>query len=304
MNTIIPRWQEQEPASAPLSMLAFEDRMSRLARVQGVSGGQIRYALAGEGPETILFLHGIPLSMQTWQDLFFRLARGYRVLAIDMPGFGQSGKAFEDYSLDATSARVAELCRALGIGRLHVAGSSFGAAVASVLALNEPELVDRLMLINSVGIAGGTHAVERAARIGLVRQIMRSALLRENIGIRIFRAKMQASYAAHEPDDAMVTYYYRQLLEPGATDSFLMTLRQFRERDLQARLPDLRKPVLSIWGTQDKVLPVKKSVGIQTRLGDCWSVVLPGAGHLPHEEFPDRCASLFHRFLSLDDTRA
>jgi len=288
-----------EPRPVPLTMLDFEDRMSPLARLQTVAGGPIRYALAGDGPETILFLHGIPLSMTTWQDLFFDLARDHRVLAIDMPGFGHSGKAFGDYSLDATSARVAELCAALGLARLHVAGSSFGAAVATVLALNAPELVDRLLLINSVGIAGGTHSVERAARIGLVRHAMRSAILREGIGPRIFRSKMRASYTAHMPDEAMVDFYYRQLLEPGAADAFLQTLQQFHEKGLQARLPELRKPVLSVWGAGDKVLPVNKSLGIQARLGDCWSVILPEAGHLPHEEFPSRVASLFRRFLTL-----
>ena len=97
----------------------------------------------------------------------------------------------------------------------------------------------------------------------------------------------------------MVSYYYDQLLEPGAADSFLRTLQQFSEKDLQARLTALDKPVLSIWGTQDKVLPVQKSLGIQARLKDCWSVILPGAGHLPHEEYPDRCARSIDRVLTL-----
>lgn len=299
MTPMAATWGLPQTAAAPLSLVRFTDRLTPLARSQAVSGGTIRYATAGEGPQTLLFLHGIPLSMTTWQDLFFILARRYRVVAIDMPGFGQSGKEFGDFSLDATSRRVAEFCAALGLERVHVAGSSFGAAVAVVLALNEPHLVERLLLINSVGIAGGTHSVEQAARIGLIRSAVRSVLLRKKVGRWIFRSKLRASYAAFEPDEAMVSYYYDQLLEPGAADSFLRTLQQFSEKDLQARLTALDKPVLSIWGTQDKVLPVQKSLGIQARLKDCWSVILPGAGHLPHEEYPDRCARLIDRFLTL-----
>lgn len=300
MNDVIEFWPTDARPASELSMVAFNDCMAPIAKMQKVSGGNICYAMAGDGPETILFLHGIPLSMTTWQDLFFLMARRYRVVAIDMPGYGRSGKEFYDLSPDAISARVTEFCAAQDLARVHVIGSSFGAAVATCLALNAPDLVDRLLLINSVGIAGGTHSVEKAARIGLVRHAVRSALLRERIGRWIFRAKMRASYAAHAPDEAIVSHYYRQLLEPGAADSFLKTLQQFSEKELQMRLPELTKPVLSVWGAEDKVLPVRKSLGIQTRLGDCWSVILPGAGHLPHEELPERCATLFSRFLSLD----
>ncbi len=293
-------YDTDERASRPpaLNAVAFHDRLEPISADAPVTGGTLHYAMLGEGP-AILFCHGIPLSMTTWQDLFFALSRNYTVIAIDLPGYGRSSKDFHDYSLDAISHRIAELCAYLKIGRIHAIGSSFGAAVAATLALTEPTLIDRLVLFNSVGIAGGTHAVERAARSGLVGSAIRSALLRDGLGRAIFRSKLRMSYASLKPDEALIDHYYGLLLRDGGAHSFLQTLRQFKEPDLQRRLPELTHPVLSLWGTGDRVLPVRKSVAIQTLLPNCWATIVTGSGHLPHEERPYHCARLIHQFLRM-----
>lgn len=237
--------------------------------------------------------------MTTWQDLCFLLSQNYRVIVIDMPGYGRSSKAFGDYSLRFISQKIAQFCKDLGLQKFHLVGSSFGAAVAAMLAIDEPEFVDRLVLINSVGIAGGTHSIERAARTGLVRHMVKSALLREGLGRSIFRLKLRASYATLQPDEALVDHYYNLLLRDDGAHSFLQTLQQFKERELQQQLPEISHPVLSIWGARDRVLPVRKSVEIQNLLPHCWSTVIAGAGHLPHEERPHDCARLIHQFLRM-----
>ena len=127
----------------------------------------------------------------------------------------------------------------------------------------------------------------------------RSALLQETLGKRIFRAKLCKSYATLTPDRALINHYYGLLLRENGARSFLQTLQLFHEADLQRLLPSLDRPVLSIWGDKDRVLSVSKSVAIQQLVRDCWSVVIPGAGHLPHEEEPVTCAKLIERFLGL-----
>lgn len=285
-----------------LSALSFEDRMAPYSSDILIDGRRIRYACRGDGP-AVLLCHGIPLAMATWQDLFFELSAHYRVFALDMPGYGASDKSLGDYSLDAISLQIARFCGRLGIDQVFVAGSSFGAAVAATLSIRFPELVRGAVLINSVGIDGGTHAVERAARIGLLRYAMRNALLRKGFGRQIFRSKLRASYARLVPDEKLVDHYYHLLLKDRGEESFLQTLRQFSERDLQQQLPELEKPVLLIWGTEDRVLPVARSVAVQKRIRNCWSVLVPGAGHLPHEERPRRCADLMRQFFAMT-TRA
>ncbi len=274
-----------QPAPLPtatLSAVAYEDRLDSLSDYIDVAGTTIHYAIAGSG-ETILFCHGIPLSMATWQDLFLRLARNYRVIAVDMPGYGKSSKRSTDYSLCAISDTMAAFCAALDVGKVHAVGSSFGAAVAITLALSHPRLVDKLVLFNSVGIAGGTHSIERVVRSVLIRSLASRILRHRGLGRSIFRAKLRASYATLEPDEALVDHYYALLLRDHGERSFLQTLQKFDEAALQRRLPQLTHPVLSIWGGKDKVLPLAKSLKVQRLLPRFWSTIVAADGHLTHE---------------------
>jgi 4,5:9,10-diseco-3-hydroxy-5,9,17-trioxoandrosta-1(10),2-diene-4-oate hydrolase len=286
------------PRTSPLSVVAYEDQLEPLCADIEVEGTTIHYAQAGRG-EVILLCHGIPLSMATWQDLFFILARDYRVIALDMPGYGRSSKEPGDYGLSDISNRIARFCEAMGIRNVYAVGSSFGAAVAITLALSNPYLVERLVLINSVGIAGGTHSIERLVRSALIRNVAARTLLQHRLGRSIFRSKLRASYASVEPDEALVDHYYRLLLREHGERSFLRTLQQFDEPALQRRLPELDHPVLSIWGGKDRVLPLTKSLKVQRLLPHCWSTVLPEAGHLPHEEMPEECARRIDSFLQM-----
>jgi 4,5:9,10-diseco-3-hydroxy-5,9,17-trioxoandrosta-1(10),2-diene-4-oate hydrolase len=281
-----------------LSATAFEDHLYPISTEIVVSGRTIRYAEAGSG-NAVLFCHGIPLSMTSWQDLFFLLAADHRVIAVDLPGYGRSSKGPGDYSLARIADDLAALCAALHISRVHLVGSSFGAAVAITIALSYPHQVGRLVLINSVGIAGGTHKIERVVRSALVRHLAAKVLLQKRVGRKIFHAKLKASYATLEPDPALVDHYYSLLRRDHGEMSFLRTLEQFDEAALQRRLPDLVNPVLSIWGGRDKVLPLAKSLSIQRLLPNCWSAVIAEAGHLPHEEMPDACAGQIRAFLAM-----
>jgi pimeloyl-ACP methyl ester carboxylesterase len=287
-----------DPSTALLSAVAFEDRLEAFSENIKIGEKTIRYADAGCG-DAIVLCHGIPLSMSTWQDMFFLLAVRYRVIAVDMPGYGRSTKFPGDYSLAALSGTLAQLCAHLDLNKVHVVGSSFGAAVAITLAQENPTLVQRLVLINSVGIAGGTHSLERIVRSGLVRHLVSGALLQRRVGRAIFRNKLRASYATLEPDEALVDHYYELLLRGSGERSFLKTLQQFDERALQRRLSDVAHPVLSIWGEKDKVLPLSKAFGVQKLLPRCWSTVIADVGHLPHEEKPHDCASLIDSFFRM-----
>ncbi|MER9680390.1 alpha/beta fold hydrolase [Mesorhizobium sp. M0184] len=289
----------QDPGSPRrLSATAFTDRLYPLSAEIKIPGATIRYSEAGGG-EAVLLCHGIPLSMTTWQDLFFLLAEDHRVIAVDMPGYGRSSKGPGDYSLARIAGDMVELCSALNISRMHVVGSSFGAAVAITIALGYPSRVNRLVLINSVGIAGGTHKVERIVRSALVRHFAAGVLLQKRLGRSIFRSKLSASYATLEPDPALVDHYYALLRRDHGELSFLRTLEQFDEAALQRRLQHLANPVLSIWGGKDRVLPLSKSLGVQRLLPNCWSTVIAEAGHLPHEEMPEACASRIRSFLAM-----
>jgi len=118
-----------------------------------VSGVRIHYYEAGDehGP-TIILIHGFISSNLIWSGTLLPLARaGFRVIAPDLPGYGYSEKpAGAEYTIGSQAEAVVALMNRLGIGRAIVAGASYGGAVAAMMALDNPERVDKLILIGAV----------------------------------------------------------------------------------------------------------------------------------------------------------
>ncbi len=272
----------------------------RQSKMLTLPGGKICCVRAGHGP-AITLLHGIPLSLATWRHTVAGLAKHATVVAFDLRGFGQSDKPPGDYSPD-THARVLEqVLDSLGLHTTTLIGSSYGCAPALQFALSRPERVERLVLINSVGYPAHQHSIERLLRIGLIAGLTKSALRFSPLGRTLFASRLRQSYARPESvtvDDADA--YYALLRRDGGEASFLATLRQFDEAELARRLPEITHQTLIIWGEHDRVLPVSVGRRLQAALHHSRLEVLPGCGHLPHEEAPDRVNALIKTFLEHD----
>ena len=132
---------------------ANADPSPREERVALADGRELNVLAAGPGDApTIVFLHGLGGSQATWQLVLGELADRYRVVAVDLPGHGQSSAGEADYSVGGHAAAVAEAIRAKRIRSATVVGHSLGGAIGIALALDHPELVTGLVLINSAGI--------------------------------------------------------------------------------------------------------------------------------------------------------
>src|SRR3954451_16988189 len=115
-----------------------------------VNGVRLHYVETGEGPLVVL-LHGFPEFWWTWRHQIPALAAaGFRVVALDMRGYAESGKPprWQDYRMEILAADVARLIAALGEERAHVVGHDWGAAVAWMVATLHPERVERLAILN------------------------------------------------------------------------------------------------------------------------------------------------------------
>lgn len=144
------------------------DTASRVRRVSVTAGGATSYAVGGSG-QPVLFLHGWGLGHRTYaRPLALLEARGYRVYAPSLPGFGGSETLpREDRSFSGYGAWAAEFLAAVGVTEpVVVVGHSFGGGVGVSLAHRQPELVRCLVLLNSVGGANWHHAMGRPGYLG------------------------------------------------------------------------------------------------------------------------------------------
>jgi pimeloyl-ACP methyl ester carboxylesterase len=268
------------------------------ARTIALSEGKICYVRKGAGPAVFL-IHGIPLSLLTWRHNMEGLARHFTVVAVDMKGFGRSEKRAGDCSPEGHARTLGEVMDALQLENVVVVGSSYGCAPAIHLALARPQNVRKLVLINSVGYAGGRHSLEKLVRIGLVAALIKSSLRSAFLGRRLFASRLRKSYAIPEHLEPGLTEAYLEALHEGpGEEMFLAALRQFDESKLTEWFPKIEQETLIVWGDQDHILPVSNGRRLQREIRNSHLEMFMGCGHLPHEEAPDRFNELLRHFLS------
>jgi pimeloyl-ACP methyl ester carboxylesterase len=256
-------------------------------------GHRVSYRMAGRGPLLVL-LHGIAGSSLTWDEVWPRLTEGHTVLAPDLLGHGESSKPEGDYSLGAYANAVRDLLEALELPRGTIVGHSLGGGVAMQLAYQYPQLCERLVLVSSGGLGRELHAMLRAAALpgaGLVLPWLCVAG-RQSVGRMVHALGSLGLRAGADLEETWRSFV--SLEEPGARQAFLRTVRglvdlggqRISAADRLYLTADL--PTLILWGARDPLIPVSHAREAHERIVGSRLEVLPGAGHFPHRDAPQR----------------
>lgn len=253
-----------------------------VARYIHVQGTRIRYVEAGQGPAVIL-VHGLAASMYSWRHTIPPLSRaGYRVVAYDNRGFGFSDKPRRGYSNRDYVDLLVALLDSLRIREAILVGHSMGGAIAAETALDHPDRVRGLVLVDAAGFGVRWPFLLRVARWPLV-----SAVFERFRGRRMTARILRTLYA----DPSRVTeqdidQYYAPVVEPGFAHSLRAVLESFRFDSLRGRLEGLSMPTLVMWGEADRVIPGEIGREMVSHLQVGAFVLFPGAGHALPEERP------------------
>lgn len=136
-----------------------------------VDGVRTRYWQLGDKGTTVIFLHGLGGYVELWRDNIIAFAQYHRVYAVDMVGFGESGKPKASYSLDSLARFIKAFMDALSIECASLTGCSLGGAVALQFALMFPKKLEKLVLISSVGLGSGTTPLFCMAALPFVSEL-------------------------------------------------------------------------------------------------------------------------------------
>ena len=224
-----------------------------------LDGLRIHYVVDGRGP-AVLLVHGLGGFAESWRHNIGYLGRHATVYAIDLPGFGSSGKPRATYGLAFFAQALRRFVEATGLGRVTLVGHSLGGAVAVAYAATHPESLERLALLGAV-VPGFGYRLPLAYRLLALRGVGEfvSAWARP----AVYKAALARCFA--EPVDAEVSFLvdsaYATRTSPDGRAAYLGTLRGVRpdfvdhaER-YRAALRQLEMPVLLIHGRQDPVVP-------------------------------------------------
>lgn len=263
-----------------------------------VLGHRIYYYATGTrgAGNPIILIHGFPTSSHLWSDVAPLLPPGYRVVVLDLLGFGRSDPASRaDLSLRAHAARVVDVMNMLGITTATVVGHHLGGGVAQALAIEWPSRVERLALLHSVGfdaILTGTFAVLRAFLP--IARLLHPALLH-----RLVRREMSGWYV----DPFRGRHSIEQYLRPFAGRGSRMLLRHVASLDpaetatLAKRLPALDIPVAVVAGRDDGVVPESVAVRLAQSLPAATLDIIGDVRHYSPEETPEQVARLIGGLL-------
>ncbi|MBV8889357.1 MAG: alpha/beta fold hydrolase [Alphaproteobacteria bacterium] len=233
-------------------------------------GFRIRYLAGGDGPP-LVHLHGAGgLRLNPAHDL---IARQFRVVAFEMPGFGNSAENQRTRDLPDLAATMARAIDRLGLEAFSLMGTSFGARVALWLALQQPERVSALVLdapaaIRPQGAVPPSGSPEEMARRLYAHPERQPALPRPDPGVE---AKTRALVARLRGPD--------------------------RDPDLERQLPGLTAPVLVLFGTLDAVIPPEMGRHYKELLPNAHLVFIYDAGHAIGSDRPEAFAEVVTDFL-------
>ena len=267
-------------------------------------GHDVAYRLAGEEHDaTILLIHGMAGSSDTWRRVMPALAERYRVVAPDLPGHGASDKPPGDYSLGAYANVLRDLLTALDIERVTVVGQSLGGGVAMQLAYQHPELCERLVLVSSGGLGREVSLLLRllsAPGAELVLKVAAPSFVRD--GGDAFRRWLGSRGIRAARLDEMWRAY-ASLGDPDTREAFLRTLRSVVDPGGQSvnahdrlYLADTM-PTMIIWGDADPIIPVSHAEAAHETMPGSRVEILPGVGHFPQVEAPEKVVELLEDFL-------
>jgi len=251
-----------------------------------VEGAEVAYAMQGTvNHPPLVFVHGWGASHKFWRWAFTAFAPRYRCIAPDLAGFGLSEKPRRDYSVEAYGAWLGRFLDALHYPRVTLVGHSMGGTIALQFALDHPERVEKLAVVNPL-IQGATAfggrikllmmPLVRAAAFGMLRS---KALRRWVVRDFSFVGPLDEELAA---DVARGTYQ-------SSIDSMLSCIRT----DITGRLASLQVPTLSVGTDRDRVIVTRQYEWVPAQR----KALIPETGHIPIVERPAEFNAILDDFL-------
>lgn len=255
---------------------------------------RIHYRDEGTG-DAIVLVHGTGASLHTWNAWAQELSQTHRVIRLDLPAYGLTGKdpkkrySSKDY-VDLIDAFLKEL----NVNQFHLAGNSLGGLVSWLYASYHPDKVQKLILIDPSGFPSkkSPMVISLAKTPGinmLIRYVTPKAFIKKNL--------KEVYYNPDLISTQILDRYYELTLAPGNRTAFIDRAKIERE-DYTDRLGLITNPTLILWGAEDAWIPLKNAYRFEEKIATSTVVVMKETGHLPMEEKPAKSLAITLDFLS------
>jgi pimeloyl-ACP methyl ester carboxylesterase len=253
----------------------------------------------GDGP-TVVLVHGLGGCWQNWLENIRPIAEaGRRVVAVDLPGFGESEMPADEITIPGYGRWLESFCDAVSLDRIQLVGHSMGGFISAECAIHHPERVERLVLASAAGIS-----VTDLRRQPLLSGARVYAALAQRLIARsetiVARPRLRTplwGYMIRHPRLIRADLLY-EVTHGSGRPAFLPALSALTDYDFRERLAEIRCPTLIVWGDQDMLVPMKDADEFERLIPKAQKIVFDDTGHMVMFERTDRFDEAVIDFLA------
>jgi pimeloyl-ACP methyl ester carboxylesterase len=274
--------------SVPVKELAGKD--SRFIQVKDHT---IHYIQAGQGKPLVL-VHGFAGSTYTWRYLIPLLSQHYTVYALDLLGFGLSDKPLDaDYNMSQQGQLVIDFIDAMKLPPVALVGHSMGGVIVSCAAVQAPQKIDRLIIMDAGFYHGGPPAFTKHLFFPFDVLMARSFYTK---GTRS-KSLLNSYYNKALITDELIENYLKPARTPHASDALARMMTKASGESYDGISSRISIPTLLIWARNDAPIPLSDGERLQREIKESKLVVVDKSGHMIQEEQPQQVAAAIESFL-------
>lgn len=240
----------------------------------------VRYLLSGEAGNPVLLLHGWGGSVESWRPVFDELAKSNLVVAVDLPGHGESDTPLSPWGVSDYASCMLQVMEYLGLEKPCVIGHSFGGKVAIQMAALYPDCFSKMILVNSAGV-NPSRPPKYYLKVVLAKT---GKLLARYLG-KLGRVARDSIYKRIGSKDYV------------SAGPLRATFVKIVNEDLTKLLPQVKLPTLLIWGKDDKDTPLSSGEVMSRLIPNASLVVFDYAGHFAYLDQYNKFMLLVKQFL-------
>ena len=261
-----------------------------------IDGMEVHYRREGSGFPIVL-IHGTSSMLQTWDVWTESLTQnGYEVIRVDLPAFGLTGSNPEhNYTIPYYVSFVESFTNALGVDSFHLAGNSLGGLIAWEYALDYPQNLGKLILLDPAGMKGEK---DKKNIFDLIQkyEFISKPLMNLGTSFLVKKGMKQSYYDDEKITDEKFQYYKTAILREGNRTAFFERMKVEDEPRLDS-LGSIETSTLILWGDQDALIPVVYAEAFNKAITNSKLIVYPNVGHIPMEEIPEKSVKDLINFL-------
>jgi pimeloyl-ACP methyl ester carboxylesterase len=258
------------------------------------SGAEVAYVDEGAGSQTIILVHGLGSYIPAWKRNIPELSKNFRVIALDLPGYGKSSKGPWEGSLKFFSNTVMELADSLGIETFVMGGHSMGGQITLLAALEHPTRVSKLILVSPAGFEtfhDGEKDWFRSVATPSLTLYAKPKAIQENLGINFYDFPEEADFMIRDRIAIRTAVDF-----DGYAHIVAQSIKAMVDRPVFDYLDQVKQPTLILFGESDLLIPNRFLTGGKTiviaeqghaKMPNSTLFMVPEAGHFMHFEKPE-----------------